>query len=418
MTENDTELDRSYEFTQKAWNGMFLAVDNVYFQEMDADLIYKSLAEQLEPVPFGEYLKRYLYSHAGLTGSYREVPLKEYQGLIVSSFRERLTPPSFTPTTAKLSALTKNWLTQKTVKRQVVLLLGFGLAMSVSDVNDFLHKALHERMLDRNDPMEAICEYCYANGKGFPAYERLYALYEGIGAGAAPAAQPGEEELVRHLIAIKGRASGQDDLAYRHLTALWQAAQKLIAKAHNEADEEEQERLVEALRDRLSRSDRLSDQEKLERLQQEKNRRHVFTEEDITESDLEQILYAAVPVDRHGNLTPVKESALADHFEGKRLSRKRLNDLLHRRSPVDRFDLITLRFFAAAEQVDAEPNAKKRYIRFINDTNRILSACGMGPIYVANPYECFVLMCLLSVSPLETFSEVWEKSYENAEGEW
>ena len=50
-------------------------------------------------------------------------------------------------------------------------------------------------------------------------------------------------------------------------------------------------------------------------------------------------------------------------------------------------------------------------------TNRMLNECGMGPLYVANPYECFVLMCLLSVSPLETFSEVWEKSYEENEGE-
>ena len=35
----------------------------------------------------------------------------------------------------------------------------------------------------------------------------------------------------------------------------------------------------------------------------------------------------------------------------------------------------------------------------------------MGPLYVANPYECFVLMCMLSVSPLETYTEVIEKSY-------
>ncbi|MBQ6174493.1 MAG: hypothetical protein IJK28_07700 [Clostridia bacterium] len=417
MKDEYLDPERSYEFTQKAWNGMYMAVDSEYFGQMDAELIYESLEKQLEPVPFGDYLKRYLYARAGLTGSYREVPLKDYQALIMGSFRDRLTPPSFTPTTARLSALSKNWLTQQTVKRQVVLLLGFGLGMSTADVNDFLHKALHERMLDRGDPTEAICEHCYTAGKGYPAFERLRSVYETLDPKHPPAAQAGEEDLLRRLCALKGSEPGQTDQARKHLLRLWAEAREMIAGMHNSAGEEACERLTEALRDRLSRSDRLSDQEKLERLRQERTRRHIFTAEEITENDLEQILYAAVPTDRHGNLTPIRDSTLADHFEGKRLSRKRLNDLLHRRSPVDRFDLITLSFFIAAAKVDEEPNSKKRYIRYITQTNRILADCGMGPLYVTNPYECFVLMCLLSVSPLETFSEVWEKSYENQEGD-
>ena len=133
--------------------------------------------------------------------------------------------------------------------------------------------------------------------------------------------------------------------------------------------------------------------------------------EDISESDLEQILCSAIPMDANGNLISTRLSTLNAQFEGKRFSRKRINNILLRKSEPDRFDLITLNFPIFSLRVEEEPNAKKRYMRFIESTNRILSDCFMGPLYVTNPYECFVLMCMLSVSPLETYNDVIEKSY-------
>ena len=47
----------------------------------------------------------------------------------------------------------------------------------------------------------------------------------------------------------------------------------------------------------------------------------------------------------------------------------------------------------------------------------ILKKCGMSEIYIVNPYECFLLMCLLTDCPLAVFSEIWEKSYEEGEDE-
>ena len=45
--------------------------------------------------------------------------------------------------------------------------------------------------------------------------------------------------------------------------------------------------------------------------------------------------------------------------------------------------------------------------------NRILERCFLGELYVSNPYECFVLMCILSEEPLSTYADVWELSYQN-----
>ncbi len=69
---------------------------------------------------------------------------KTYLSIICAEFKERGTPQSFEPTTATLRNMAKNWLKQATVNRSVVLLLGFGLGMSVEDVNGFLTKGIRE----------------------------------------------------------------------------------------------------------------------------------------------------------------------------------------------------------------------------------------------------------------------------------
>lgn len=44
-----------------------------------------------------------------------------------------------------------------------------------------------------------------------------------------------------------------------------------------------------------------------------------------------------------------------------------------------------------------------RYHHFIEEAQRILKKCGMSEIYIVNPYECFLLMCLLTDCPLAVF---------------
>ena len=41
------------------------------------------------------------------------------------------------PTSTKLRTLAANWLTQASVKRETIFLLGFGLGMEVGEVKEF-----------------------------------------------------------------------------------------------------------------------------------------------------------------------------------------------------------------------------------------------------------------------------------------
>ena len=115
-----------------------------------------------------------------------------------------------------------------------------------------------------------------------------------------------------------------------------------------------------------------------------------------------------------GNLLPAKAPQLNEQFSGKRFSRQHISEVLAGRAGVDRFDLITLNFFIYAGEPDAHSHIRRRYSSFIESTNALLEQCGMGPLYIANPYEAFVLMCLLAEDPLGTYADVLELSYQGA----
>lgn len=398
---------RSIDFTNKAWDVLYDAVDNNYFRERDAELIYSALKKRMKFISFGEYLKRYIYREACLGEPFEEVPLKEYQQIIKGAFSDNNTPQSFDPTTAKLSALSKKWLTQQTVRRKVVFLLGFGLAMSVDEVNEFLTKGLREQGINAKNPFEVICWYCYKNGYGYLKFERLWQIYnetpansfdikhfsEGLTIGARNSMNAINSDSA--LIAFVSKLKVDNNRAQHSVTAkkcfdeLYTSAREIVAAIYNE-DEAERHR---------------------------RGKQKVFTIDDITESDLEHMISSAIPVDRHGNLTPSKASKLNAQFAGKRFSRQHISEVQAGKADVTRFDLITLNFFIYSQTLNTYPNAKARYTSFVESTNMILERCFLGELYVSNPYECFVLMCILSEDPLGTYADVWEKSYELQSGE-
>lgn len=413
-------------FTEYAWERFYQVVDNQEFQNRDADLIFKALEQELRFIPFGEHLKRYIYRKAKLPRPYSEVDLREYQQIIKESFAARNTPQSFTPTTAKLGALSRNWLTQQVVRRNVVFLLGFGLAMSVEEVNEFLTKVLREQEINVRLPFELICRYCYEKGYDYLKFKSLWHKYETMpprkeafagGERGATAGEPvnipaDDAELMRYLSGLKAGDDKNRRTVRKYFHALYDQARDLVAGLYNQTEREKLENELAGYWELLSINDRISYGEKLRRIERRKEQMKIYRRQDITESDLERVICSAIPFDRHGNLAPGKASKLNGQFAGKRFSRQHIGDVLSGKTDVDRFDLITLNFFVFSQQADIYPNRKRRYARFGESTNRMLKECSMGPLYIANPYECFILMCILSEDPMGTYADVWELSYQ------
>ena len=143
---------KDFEFTRKAAQRFRQVVSLDGFEDEDADVIFHYLYKEMELVSFGDHLKRYIYERAGLEEPFAEIPQEVYRDIAVESFKETYTPKSMNPTSTKLPALVNNWLTQASVKRETVFLLGFGLRMSVEDVSDFLTRVLKEQDFDFHNP--------------------------------------------------------------------------------------------------------------------------------------------------------------------------------------------------------------------------------------------------------------------------
>ncbi len=222
-----------------------------------------------------------------------------------------------------------------------------------------------------------------------------------------------DASLLTHVARLKTA----DNVARVHKTSrfyfdrLYDEARLLIAQMYNETEAEMSEQALEEYKDRLANNDALFDVTKQKRIAKKKAERRIFTRDDVCPSDVEHIFCAAIPLDRHRNLLPLRLSQFKDHFHGKKFSRQHLDDILSGETEVDRFDLITLNFFIFSQKTDAYDNKKLLYREFVASTNEILEHCGMGDLYAANPYECFVLMCILADDPLGTYADVWEMGY-------
>jgi len=384
------------DFTGRAWNDFYDTVGGIDFQDREEKAIYGVLKNTFKRIDFSDYLKRYIYHKAGIEGEYADVPFEEFRDTLIAIFKDNNTPASFDSAATKLSAAAKNWLTRASVSRKTVLLLGFGLAMTVDEVNTFLTKGLCEQKLNPKDPFEVVCRYCYANRLGYYGFQNLMYEYKQLApcihyasrdeqtGGFYKSVQQLEtkKELLEYLSSLKDicGVSRYSRTAKRKFTELYTEARRLVANGHFEGDGD-------------------------------------ILLENVSAADVERTIFAGVPkTEKNRNLQCERDSSLSDVLYGKRLSRSRIGRILgksegEQETEVSRFDLITLNFFIFSQRLDKYPRSRSLFNAFYEDTNRILSECFMHELIIQNPYENFVLTCMLAEDPLDAFSGVWERSY-------
>ncbi len=376
---------QDFEFTRRAVRAMNRILDSEQFAEMDSEEIFRYLSEEMTIVVFHDFLKRYLYELAEIDEPFESVPEEVYVDILRSAFQENHAPFAFEETTAKPTAILKRWLRQTATTRDTVFLLGFGLGMPDTDVDDFLRKVLLEESFDFEDPKECIFWHCYHRNLPYAKARELLRVYEEL-------SETGElnEKLWAFMKTNPQMylASGDQLLLYLGQLKLYQqeadphsVVKETFASLYKDAC-----RIVGGL------------------LYEE-------PQEDISPADVEKVLCSGIPTTSSGNMMKMSASILSKQFDQKRMTRQRIAGILAGKTRVERFDLVTLLFLRYAEEVEPDWPAE-RYMRFIDEINEILGRCGMMDIYPVNPYESFILMCLLTDYPLATYAEVWEQSYE------
>lgn len=398
---------REYDFTKHAVREIRDTIRSDNFENMPAQSIFDCLLKRMEIVPFGMHLKRYLYLGAKLPQPFAEVDDNVYEDMIRVSFDETFTPHSFVPTKKRWTTQIREWLNAQSVRRQTLFLLGFGLHMSCQDVSDFLMKVLKEDDFNYSDPAEVIYSYCLNHSLPYAAADGLLSWFDelepdgiqenncclgtadGIGLDETdPPRLETEKELKYYLKGLKqtGRVERQKNNYNVFL--------ELFSRARETAE------------------DLLSGDEQAEGPYTSRER----AKSRISPADLEKLLCSGIPLAKNGNLEKSSVSLLNRQFSQKRMSRQRMEKLLNRKIRIDRFDLITLQFFVSSQEMSEQ--TEERFRNYVRTTNDILAECHMYALYPANPYEAFIMMCMLSEDPLSVYSDIWELSYPEPTDEW
>ena len=397
-------FDEEKEFTKKAEKSIGAVINAEDFQGQSAEKIYEYLLRQKSHVTFCDHLKRYVYENGHFDKTFGDVTLNEYAERIIASFKANNTPLSLQPTTRKPMATVKKWLTQSSVSRTVIFQLGFGLKMKVQEVDAFLKKAISESTFNMADHEEVIYQYCFYNQLPYSKAISLLEYYWSIETPAATVSHvkgfrigemTSDEELYKYLQFLKNqvRYESKNNKAYDYFDILLGRVRSLIASerrftnnAHVIADISE-------------------------------NTKGLKTSA-ISNQIVEETIYSGISYNEDMNLQSMGDSTLKDIFGRYRLSRSRMSSLQKRKIKVERYDLITLLFVIYANEhnteeygISPEADPKDLCMRFTEEANRILTQCGMIHLYPVNPYESFILLCLLSEDPWESFCETWTQSY-------
>lgn len=396
----DFEFDQTihdFEYTRRAVLNMNAIVNSTDFESMDADMIFDYLKDQIQIVIFPDFLKRYLYKKVELDISASEVSDMVYADIIKNSYEYNKAPASLGSANIKLNNFIKGLLKNPTVKRKTIFSLGFGLKMTAEDVSIFLTKVILEQDFDFTDPYECIYWFCFNKGLAYAEAKKLIDEYNNLESNnldthnfKAIYKNPRlylitKHNLMRYLSFLKDSdlVKKKQNRAYEVFNELYTRCKNAVACIYNKEREY----------DENSES------------------KDEIKPEDISTSDIEKILCSGMPVNRSGNLENLNASSFKYLFKAKRMSRQRITEILNKKHEIERFDLISMLFLLYA--VSEESNWRvERFMKFVDEINVILTKCDMYGIYPVNPYEAFVLMCLLSEYPLDTYSEVWTKSFE------
>ena len=378
--------ERSFSFTLQGRRKLSETADRLGEKGSNDPLLFQTIRDEVRTIPFGDYLKRYIYLNSGMSGSYREIPSEEYRQTIMDAFRDNGVPASMKDREVRLATVAGRWLEQYRTGRETVLLLGFGLKMQAEEVDDFLMNALHDHRLDPEDPLEGICRYCYQHQYGFDKMRRLREAYEaGLAASEGEKPEPAENRL-------------QSERTYRQ-------DRQLLEELFRRGGDTEMKRKT---------------RERFREMYQKAARKMVLESSGVlganaSPADFERVFCPPVFRDRYGNLKIKICREVQRELSSKRFTRQHLHLLLSGRKEPDRYDLLTLGFYLHTGTGGAA-DAESRIMEFETEMNRTLDECGYGPIYTADPYECYLLMSLASAEPMETYNNVMEMAMEEQEG--
>ena len=329
--------------------------------------------------------------------------------------------------------------------RSKLFLISFALNMNAEDVHWFLTSVLMEQTYNMRNPDEVIAYFCQTHDdyNSYAEYQRLcdcYALeitdsnlndeqtagYTKLARDIVLADIHTEEELMQFLRVNRKNFVGYSQTAYAEY-------QRLVKRAMECSEiqrfSSEEYLSSETIRDPVKRAK----QEEL--INRSIEIRPAENTEQLARAMLSCIPRATKEYERNGN--KIVENDFIPIYNGERgqmskkvqttilpkeitrnlLMKDRLDDLLARKKPVERKDLVFLRFYVFCMKLQKQEKYNSSdYLDFLDECNSMLARCGMAKLYPANRFENLILLSLVSSNPFEMFESIIDASFINETG--
>ena len=383
---------------------------------------------------WGDHIRRFIYdSIAPGHTSLEDLSDETVMDFIRKAFRDNgmANRGSMNPkTTTKLGARLKEWMASPAVKisRQTCFLFCFGLNMDEEQASYMLTYVLRQADFNVRDPKEAIYYYCLKYNLQYTGVVSWLEWYDTV--------EPGEDD--RKAEAYSGTLILKRDLYSLEKDMDDKPFKDYLRRLKSNAGDEKKNSRTRAavLKGLLNELSYSISGERCEALSQNSQAREVvYTREirnirDYTRKQqmLRRLNRAKEAVDyqwleQELLATPdgtveipeilgemIREKIIEIPTFPEKSLEKKISD---RETEITREDILMAVFLYCTcgmgdAEVDGGESYPERKAEFVYEANRNLDKCGFSEIYLPNPFELFLVSCLLQKRPLNYFLTVWK----------
>jgi hypothetical protein len=376
------------------------AGDSSKFEE-----ILKGIVEN--KLTWGDHIARYIYRHGGkqLEGeALREYIMKAFEDNGMKQ-RGSMDPERST----KLGSQLNRWLESPVtrISRKTCFLFCFGLNMNEQDASTML-RILRQPDFVPRDYEEAIYYYCLRNNLQYAGVEEWLRIYGSLLA-------EGENE----------DPAEDDDFTTDSNTRLLRDGLRYVANLEIEKIKKDAEftsylrMLIKMPENKRQSNTRAKVYRSIYRKFCENFSEHHYMIDENTDKNcfdaFEEVL-KRFPTN-HIQVPEIIQTMAAEKLISiPALSSSSLEKKIggEQSTEINREDILTIVFLYCSCGVgykagEEKYNYAKRKARFIYLASRRLEAAGFGDVYLLNPYELFLVSCLLQPKPLEYFLAIWKQ---------
>ena len=327
-------------------------------------------------------------------------------------------------------------------RRDKMFFISFALHMNADDVHKFLTDVLAEQTYNMRVPTEIIAHFCQSHEEynSYSKYLELCEKFDSLsGENESEKKQyftvfaktymetkvETEEELFSFLQSNKVNFEGFSQTAYNEFMLLYNKALKKSKIQSLSNDEYVDPSTVTTEEQRIQRIERLNKARELHEVTNTEQLAKLMlqcipraTWEKTNKDGKNIVTNDFIPIynGEAGQASKkTQTTSLPKEITMNLLMKDRLDDLIRQLKPVERKDLVFLKFYVFSLELQESDHdySAKDYGIFMDECNDMLLRCGMSRLYPANRFENLILLSLLSSNPFEMFENIIEASFFN-----